>query len=194
MKEFFLIEPATSDILESLTREIDTKNTSEYIFHYKADFSNSKIIRDFVGAIFDAFNIPCLWRGRFILVTDELINNSIEHGSQSDDINRCIIRIENIKQNQFHISVEVHDTGNGEKIISMEEIKKDRTKNEENGEIYMGTRGRGLFHITEKIVDKLSFSQSDHGGLAVKIEKCIETSQNKNCEEAHSNQDNNKNE
>jgi hypothetical protein len=37
----------------------------------------------------------------------------------------------------------------------------------------MEKRGRGLFYITEKLVDRLSFSESMHGGLAVKIEKNI---------------------
>jgi hypothetical protein len=37
----------------------------------------------------------------------------------------------------------------------------------------MKKRGRGLFHITEKLVDKLSFSMSSRGWLAVKIEKSI---------------------
>jgi anti-sigma regulatory factor (Ser/Thr protein kinase) len=37
----------------------------------------------------------------------------------------------------------------------------------------MEKRGRGLFHITEKLVDKLEFTQSPKGGLAVKVEKNI---------------------
>ncbi len=49
-------------------------------------------------------------------------------------------------------------------------------------EVYMGKRGRGLFRITEKIVDKLSFGVSNKGGLVVKIEKCIDTN-NSSCHE-----------
>jgi hypothetical protein len=37
----------------------------------------------------------------------------------------------------------------------------------------MERRGRGLFHITEKLVDRLSFSESPKWWLAVKIEKRI---------------------
>jgi hypothetical protein len=39
--------------------------------------------------------------------------------------------------------------------------------------VYTEKRGRGLFYITEKLVDRLSFATSPRGGLAVKIEKEI---------------------
>jgi hypothetical protein len=48
---------------------------------FGADHSQSKIIRDFIGFIFDHHNIRTPWGGRFILITDELVNNAIEHGS-----------------------------------------------------------------------------------------------------------------
>jgi len=48
----------------------------------------------------------------------------------------------------------------------------------DSDEVYMGKRGRGLFRITEKIVDKLTFGVSNKGGLVVKIEKCIDTNNN----------------
>lgn len=47
------------------------------------------------------------------------------------------------------------------------EIKKD-----DNG-VYMEKRGRGLFYITERLVDNFEFSESPHGGLAVKVAKTI---------------------
>ena len=37
-------------------------------------FGKSKII-------FDNFHVENPWKGRFVLITDELINNAIEHGS-----------------------------------------------------------------------------------------------------------------
>lgn len=177
MKEFFLNHNSPSPDAETLKNSIDTSKMTTYIFHFDSDFGNSKIIRDFVGEIFDAFKIIHPWQGRFILITDELINNAIEHGSSEGDINKCIITAgKRESDNNFYISLEVHDTGNGEKIDieNFENMKKEKT-DPNNNEIYMGKRGRGLFHITEKIVDKLSFSQSEHGGLAVKIEKCITT-------------------
>lgn len=163
--------------ITNMLAQIDKNINKTYIINFKSDFKNSKIIRDFVGGIFDTFNIVHPWRGRFILITDELINNAIEHGSAPDDTNSCIITAGNQYENwYFHIMIEIHDTGNGEKISleDFENIKADRVKWSETGEIYMQKRGRGLFHITEKIVDKLSFAESPKWGLAVKIEKCIE--------------------
>ncbi len=78
---------------------------------FNADHSRSKIIRDFVGQIFDKYQIHYPWRGRFILITDELINNAIEHGSADGDIDTCIIEAGMDINNAFYISIEVHDTG-----------------------------------------------------------------------------------
>lgn len=44
----------------------------------------------------------------------------------------------------------------------MEKIRQERLKVSNNG-VYMNMRGRGLFHITEKLVDSLSFSESPQG-------------------------------
>ena len=163
MTEFSLLENTTyEEAIAELSQKIDTSKNETYIINFHSDFQNSKIIRDFVGMIFDAFHIYHPWRGRFILITDELINNAIEHGSRGGDINQCIICAGNqYEHNNFHIAIEIHDTGNGTKINldDFDKIRKNRTK-KENGEVYMKKRGRGLFHITEKIVDKLSFSES----------------------------------
>ncbi len=140
MKEFCLIGQTYEEGFKELVSAIDTSSEMAYIIDYRADFANSKIIRDFVGAIFDAFTVPKPWRGRFILITDELINNSIEHGSQENDMNRCIINVEKNGNNTlFRISVEVHDTGNkGEKFVSLEEIKKEQDEKKiEKNNIYM---------------------------------------------------------
>jgi anti-sigma regulatory factor (Ser/Thr protein kinase) len=37
----------------------------------------------------------------------------------------------------------------------------------------MEKRGRGLFYITERLVDTMEFSESPKGWLAVKVEKKI---------------------
>lgn len=142
---------------------------------FDADHSRSKIIRDFVGSIFDFHWIHHPWRGRFILITDELINNAIEHGSTPGDIDSCIIEAGTNDKWEFYVTLEVHDTGCGKDAKDaehMEEIRNDRLKRS-NDKVYMHKRWRGLFHITEKLVDRLSFSLSPKGGLAVKIEKSI---------------------
>lgn len=180
MKEFSLTNQPYDEIIPKMVSEINTKSDETYVINYDAHFANSKIIRDFVGEIFNIFKIPTPWHGRFVLITDELVNNSIEHGSREGDTNRCVITTKMEWENLFRVSVEVHDTGNGESLKSIDEMteKKDETTHE--NAVYMGKRGRGLFHITEKIVDKLTFWKSDQGGLMVKIEKCINT-KNESC-------------
>lgn len=173
--EFSLIDQWYDEAITDLTSQIDVSKEQTYTINFRSEHANSKIIRDFVGAIFDAFHVNHPWRGRFILITDELINNSIEHGSNADDINQCIITAGFCNKNRdFHIVVEVHDTGKKEKN-SISDIKALREKfaKKPDKPVYMQKRGRGLFKITEKIVDRLSFSQSHKWGLAVKIEKHI---------------------
>jgi anti-sigma regulatory factor (Ser/Thr protein kinase) len=79
---------------------------------FGADFSQSKIIRDIVGMIFDAHGIGSPWKGRLILITDELINNAIEHGSAPGDLDSCIIQASRQEDGSFSLVIEVHDTGN----------------------------------------------------------------------------------
>lgn len=186
MFEFSLNQDENNPTLDELTSHIDTSQFLTYIINFPANFSHSKMIRDFVGAIFDTFEINHPWKGRFILITDELVNNSIEHGSESIDINKCKIAAGRGEDGHFHIMLEVHDTGKKQKsrlgYKEFEDIKNERLNQDEKNKVYMEKRGRGLFHITEKIVDRLSFSDSPIGGLAVKIEKCIETPDGKSCE------------
>ena len=161
MIAFSLANTPYEKALAELQNLIVTSRNETYIIDFSSDYANSKIIRDFVGALFDAFEINHPWRGRFILITDELINNSIEHGSNAGDTNRCIITAgKRDEENHFYISLEVHDNGKNGKTTAENMEKAKREKGEEDV-VYMGKRGRGLFHITEKIVDKLSFSQSE---------------------------------
>ena len=78
---------------------------------------------------------------------------------------------------EFSLVIEVHDTGNGKDskdATHMEAIKTERIEEwEKKDGVYTEKRGRGLFYITEKLVDRLSFTESPRGGLAVKIEKNI---------------------
>lgn len=159
--------------LAQLISWITDINSIKVHIDFWADHEQSKILRDFVGYIFDQHDIHVPWRGRFILITDELINNAIEHGSREGDIDSCLIEAGK-RGDEFYIVLEVHDTGNGKDAkdaTHMEQIKHEKLSH--NGKTYMEKRGRGLFHITEKLVDRLAFSQSPRGGLAVKIEKRI---------------------
>lgn len=152
---------------------------------FSTDHSQSKIIRDFVWRVFDTYQINHPWKGRFVLITDELVNNAIEHGSALWDTDYCVVHAGRHDDGEFYISLEVHDTGkwkDAKDANKMEKIRSEKLQYNENG-VYMNLRGRGLFHITEKLVDTLSFSESPHGWLAVKIEKYLPAEeQNKDCQ------------
>lgn len=176
MRHFDISHSSYEEAMHNLKIVFENKESIACHVDFWADHSQSKIIRDFVGMIFDAHGITHPWRGRFILITDELINNAIEHGSREGDIDSCVIEAGRKKDGEFFITLEVHDTWNGKDAkdaTHMEEIKNAKLcEREENG-VYMERRGRGLFHITEKLVDRLSFSESPKWWLAVKIEKRI---------------------
>lgn len=162
------------DALILLERSCPDLQSVDIEIEFGTDHSQSKILRDFVGRIFDAHGIFAPWKGRFILITDELVNNAIEHGSAAWDLDSAIIRAGKGSDGCFSISLEVHDTGRGpdsSKAKDMVTIKEAHTQ--DGDEVYMEKRGRGLFHITEKLVDTMSFDVSPRGGLAVKVEKRI---------------------
>ncbi len=143
---------------------------------FGTDHSQSKTIRDFIGYIFDTYHVDPIWRGRFVLITDELVNNAIEHGSAAGDLDSCIIDASEDTLGEFSITIEVHDTGRGKDskdAAHMDRVKDAKLAEHDEHGVHMEKRGRGLFYITEKLVDRLSFSESIHGGLAVKIEKNI---------------------
>ncbi len=141
---------------------------------FSADHAQSKIIRDFVWMIFDRHKVNTPWGWRFILITDELINNAIEHGSSKWDIDTCLIEAWHDTDGSFFITLEVHDTGTGKDAKTAEEMGAVKESQEiEKGSVYMAKRWRWLFHITEKLVDRLEFRESPKGWLAVRIEKAI---------------------
>lgn len=162
-----------TEAMKYILTEIQDIHDIHCTIDFWADHSQSKIIRDFVGKIFDAHSIHALWRGRFILITDELINNAIEHGSAKDDLDSCIIHAWRSEKWEFQISLEVHDTGNGKDSWAIGDMSRVMDTHTRHKWVYMGKRWRWLFHITEKLVDNLTFSESPIGGLAVKIEKTI---------------------
>ncbi|PID84157.1 hypothetical protein CSB09_02675 [Candidatus Gracilibacteria bacterium] len=175
MKHISLAHMSYDEAMESFRRIIRNDSWVQCIIDFPADFSMSKIIRDMIGELFDHYSISKKWRGRFILIIDELINNSIEHGSKKGDENTCKIEAGNNKEGHFFIRFEVHDTGNGTGDCSEAQNNVDKAKKEaeKNKKLYMNKRGRGLFLITKKLVDSLDFSKSEKGGMAVKIEKTI---------------------
>ena len=58
---------------------------------FKTDYNQSKIIRDLILLLFRENKIEVPWKNRFALISDELVNNSIEYGSLPLDKNRFTI-------------------------------------------------------------------------------------------------------
>ncbi len=175
MKHISLAHMSYDEAMESFRRIIRNDSWVQCIIDFPADFSMSKIIRDMIGELFDHYSISKKWRWRFILIIDELINNSIEHGSKKWDENTCKIEAWNNKEGHFFIRFEVHDTGNGTWDCSEAQNNVDKAKKEaeKNKKLYMNKRWRWLFLITKKLVDSLDFSKSEKWWMAVKIEKTI---------------------
>lgn len=93
---------------------------------FKADYNQSKIIRDLILLLFQKNNIEVPWKNRFVLISDELVNNSIEYGSLPLDKNRFVIHFQTV-EGVLTINMEVCDTGRGlesKTSSEMEELKK----------------------------------------------------------------------
>jgi anti-sigma regulatory factor (Ser/Thr protein kinase) len=117
-----------------------------------------------------------MWKNRLVLVIDELNNNAIEYWSKPWDKNKIIFKISNTKK-YFLFNIEVYDSGLGKLTKTADEMEIIRNKKKEAWfNKYKSIRGRGLFLIIEKLVDKLYFKDWENWELIVWIEKKIEKS------------------
>ena len=165
-----------TEAMKLIQESCPSLSTLHVIIDFWVDHSQSKIIRDFIGQIFDINMVSPPWKGRFVLITDELLNNAIEHGSTAGDLDTCIIEAGRHDDGCFYITLEVHDTGTGVDSVNAKDmmlIKQLHACKRSWNDVYMEKRGRGLFDITEKLVDRLEFTRSPKGWLAVKIMKVI---------------------
>ncbi|MBS9784414.1 ATP-binding protein [Candidatus Gracilibacteria bacterium] len=175
MYQISLTHTNQGEVLQNFRDFLQEKQEFTCEILFPADFAMSKTIRDMIGEIFDRYDISKQWRGRFILISDELVNNSIEHGSHEGDENMCKISAGINDEGKFFIQFEVHDNGGEENFEAVkQELEEAQECIEKPGEIYMEKRGRGLFMITKKLVDRIQFTKSEKGGLAVKIKKTID--------------------
>ncbi|MDD5213266.1 MAG: ATP-binding protein [Candidatus Gracilibacteria bacterium] len=162
--------PEEIDKKDFLIKHIE-KDMLDLEFHYKSDFTNTKVLRDFIDTIFVIFNIKDLWKSRFVLISDELNNNAIEYGTKSGDLNKMRLLV---SKNDLGIliNLEVIDSGNGEKSKNSKEMEDLRLERLDRGfDNHRGIRGRGLFQIIHKIVDDLYFKDSSPIGLIVGVHK-----------------------
>lgn len=172
---------SSSDILE-LYDQNDGQEVFE--FSFPVNYQYSKIIRDFVALIFDRYWLIPPWKSRFILIIDELINNSIAYGSIEWEMNIFRLSIvegwqeteQNTQEHHYTIRVEVQDTGSGEGTKTADEMRQIRDHSHEtfsSADHYMGKRGRWLFMLTENLVDILDFRDNPEWGLTVIVQKSI---------------------
>ncbi|USN58116.1 MAG: ATP-binding protein [Candidatus Peribacteria bacterium] len=134
---------------------------------YTSQFENAKKLREICNTLFNLLNIPSAWKPRLTLIIDELNNNAIEYGSATGEENTI-----SLSYREHELTIEVTDTGHGTKhktAKQMEELE-EANKNKNFTE-HHSIRGRGLFLIIIKLVDRLYFKDSASGGLIVGITK-----------------------
>jgi anti-sigma regulatory factor (Ser/Thr protein kinase) len=142
-------------------------------FIYGSNFKNTKLLRDFVEEIF--FYL-WLWSEdviKIILIVDELNNNAIEYWTEKWWYNKMRLKCSKDGE-QIDINIEVEDTGNWAKhknSLEMETLRAHQLKLWYND--HKSIRGRWLFMIIVKTVDRLYFRDTDNWWLIVWIKKRI---------------------
>lgn len=111
------------------------------------------------------------WAFRFQAVTDELCNNAIEHGSSTGQK----IRITLISVQGEFLEVIVEDTGSAEneKLTPEQLTALFRERRQMPADQFLGFRGRGLPKIVGEWTDEVEFTQSDLGGIKVRVKKYL---------------------
>ena len=98
-----------TDLRSFLDSTITDFSDFEILVSYKSDYSQTKMIRDNILYLFERNSINVPWKNRFALISDELVNNSIEYGSMPLDKNELYIKFcpDNGK---LKVHIEVSDT------------------------------------------------------------------------------------
>lgn len=127
-------------------------------------------IRDFtLTLIKNMTNFSEQWAYRFQSIVDELCNNAIEHGSKEGELIKIIFQ----NNPKDYIQIIVEDTGTAAKHMKAEEISKlietRKGQNALNGLI----RGRGLPKIVSEWTDELEFTDTEKGGIRVRVKKFL---------------------
>jgi len=175
MLKLTLDQKSTSESTQTHLEELISDFANfDLLISFPAYFEQSKIIRDNINFLFEKNGIRIPWKSRFSLITDEMVNNSIEHGSLEGDENHIHIRFAT-KRGKLSVKLEVKDTGRRGKVGNSEEMEKMQKEREDRGfEDYRGKRGRGLFQLIKSLVDDLYFEDNPNGGLTVGVSKVID--------------------
>lgn len=151
------------DLLEFVSRNVTNPGSFDLCLTFQADYGQSKMIRDIILFLFERNSIEVPWKNRFALISDELVNNSIEYGSMPLDKNGFFISFRT-EGNHLNVTLEVRDTGRGLEAKSSKEMEEIRKMKEIQGfDGYLGKRGRGLFQMITRLVDELYFRDNEDG-------------------------------
>lgn len=127
-------------------------------------------IRDFtLGLIRNMTEFSEQWAFRFQSVVDELCNNAIEHGSAPDQE----IKITFINYEHEAIEIIVEDSGTGKVKLDAKELQTLVNERRNPNYIHTGLRGRGLSKIVAEWTDEMEFTNTESGGLSVRIKKYL---------------------
>lgn len=159
--------------LEKVSQNIADFSNTEIEVVFKSDYNQAALIRSLINFIFEKNWIDALWKNRFALIWDELINNSIEYWSLPLDRNVFCLKLKK-QWVKFFIELSVQDTWKwpfAKTSAQMEEVKKQ--KEAEWFDRYLWKRWRWLFQLITNMVDRLYFKDVASGWLIVWIEKIL---------------------
>ncbi len=173
MEKIFIDELDLSilDKKEYIRQKINLSNWN-LEFYFASSFSSSSLIRELVSIIWIVLDLEKIWSSRLVLIVDELVNNSIEYGSNPWEQNKIRIMFNKDNNWKTNLTIEVEDTWNWDyhkNSFEMEKQKKIRLNNWfENHE---SIRWRWLFLIILKLVDELYFKDTPQWWLIVWVKK-----------------------
>mgnify|MGYP006910070874 CR=1 FL=1 len=145
--------------------------------NFNADFKYSKILRDLIYHLLTKNNIDYRWKNRFALLTDEIINNAIEHGSNSKQDN--IILYIHFSSEEEGLKVNLEVTSFWKHWFRVDATKMEEMRSKKLNEWYdehESIRWRGLFLIVQQIADKLYFRDWTDWELIVGVDKIFNLS------------------
>lgn len=156
MNEIYLDSLDENNLKNTFLQYFDW-NKFNISFLFVSDFKNAKYLRECFSIILDIVWIEPIWKNRFILIADELNNNSIEYWSKNWEINKFIFSYNSFPDWKY-INLEVVDKWNWHSPKKSHEMEKIRTdKICIWFEKHFSIRWRGLFMIITRLVDELYF-------------------------------------
>lgn len=159
------------ELLDFAEGNISDFSNFELEITFKADYSQSRIIRSFILFLFEKNSIDVPWKSRFSLISDELVNNSIEYWSMPLDKNLFLIRFSS-DGHKININLEVHDTWKWILAKTSSEMENIRQEKENKWfDNYFDKRWRWLFQLVSNIADNLYFKDKDWWWLIVWVNK-----------------------